>query len=83
MPMNCPSCGRPLASGAKCIYCGQGSQVRRREELQIPKGTVPERGGGSSFPWGKIVMLLVLAGAVAACFLHPGLNAKIRSLIPF
>ena len=82
MPMSCPSCGRPLASGARCVYCGQGTQFKRREELQIPKGTVPGR-GGSSFPWGKIVMLLVAAGAVAACFLHPGLNAKIRSLIPF
>ena len=79
--MSCPSCGRPLASGAKCVYCGQGTQVRQQQQLQIPKGTVPERRG--SFPWGKLLMLLVVAGAVAACFLHPGLNAKIRSLIPF
>ena len=83
MPMSCPSCGRPLASGAKCIYCGQGTQFKKKDQLQIPKGTVPERGKGSSFPWGKILLLLLLAGAVAACFLHPELNAKIRSLIPF
>ena len=80
--MSCPSCGRPLASGAKCVYCGQGTQVRQQQQLQIPKGTVPER-RRSSFPWGKILILLILGGAVAACFLHPELNAKIRSLIPF
>ena len=80
MPTTCTSCGRPLASGAKCIYCGQGTKVQKREELQIPEGTVRKR--SSSFPWGKILFLLLLAGAVVAGFLHPELNAKIRSLIP-
>jgi hypothetical protein len=80
--MNCPSCGRALAAGArKCVFCGDGTQFKRREQLQIPKGTIPQR--KSSFPWGKLILLLFLAGAVAACFLHPELNAKIRSLIPF
>lgn len=80
--MNCPSCGRALAAGAqKCVFCGQGTQFKRREELQIPKGTLKER--KSSFPWGKLIVLAILAGAVAAAFLHPDLNAKIRSLIPF
>jgi hypothetical protein len=81
--MNCPSCGRAIASGAKCVFCGHGNTYKRQEQLAIPKGTVPERGGGSSFPWGKLVVVLILAGAVAACFLHPELNAKIRSLINF
>jgi len=81
--MDCISCGRPLASGARCVYCGQGTKVMPREQLQIPEGTVPRRGGaGSGLPWGKILFFLILAGAVAACFLHPELNAKIRSLIP-
>ena len=79
--MNCPSCGRALASGAKCVYCGQGTQFKKKDPLQIPKGTLPER-RKSGFPWGKILLLLLVAGAVAACFLHPELNAKIRSLIP-
>jgi len=79
--MNCPSCGRVLASGARCVFCGQGTKFQPKPQLQIPKGTIPERRG--SFPWGKILFFLILAGAVAACFLHPELNAKIRSLIPF
>jgi len=81
--MDCISCGRPLASGARCVYCGQGTKVQPREQLQIPEGTVPQRGGsGGGLPWGRILFFLILAGAVAACFLHPELNAKIRSLIP-
>jgi hypothetical protein len=80
--MNCPSCGRALASGAKCIFCGHGSQFKPKQQLQIPKGTIPER-RGTSIPWGKILLFLILAGAVAAGFLHPELNAKIRSLINF
>ena len=78
--MNCPSCGRALASGAKCVYCGQGTQFRKKEQLQIPEGTV---GRKSSFPWGKILFFLILAGAVATCFRHPELNARIRSLLNF
>jgi hypothetical protein len=80
--MNCPSCGRALASGAKCVFCGHGTKVQQKQQLQIPKGTVPQR-RGSSFPWGKLLLFLILAGGVAACFLHPELNAKIRSLIKF
>ncbi|RPH48179.1 MAG: hypothetical protein EHM91_04665 [Planctomycetota bacterium] len=78
--MDCPSCGRPLATGAKCVYCAHGTQFQRKETLTIPEGTV----GGhrrAPFPWGRLLFFLILAGAVAACFLHPDLNAKIRSLI--
>jgi hypothetical protein len=78
--MNCPSCGRILANNAKCVYCGQGTQVRKREELQIPEGTTKRPAAG--FPWGRLVVFLILGGAVAAAFLHPELNAKIRALIP-
>lgn len=80
--MNCPSCGRAIATGAKCVFCGQGNTYKPKQQLAIPKGTVPER-RGPGFPWGKLLILLILAGAVAACFLHPELNAKIRSVIPF
>jgi hypothetical protein len=80
--MNCPSCGRALATGAqKCVFCGHGTTFKRKDPLPIPKGTVSKR--KSAFPWGTLILVLVLGGAVAACFLHPELNAKIRSLIPF
>jgi hypothetical protein len=79
--MDCPSCGRPLANNAKCVYCGHGTQFKRREELKVPEGTLPQR-KRSSIPWGRLVVFLILAAAVAAAFLHPELNAKIRSLIP-
>jgi len=80
--MDCPSCGRVLAKNAKCVYCGQGTQFKRREELQIPEGTLPER-RRSSVPWGGIVVVLVVGGLIAACYLHPGIHAIIRSLFPF
>ena len=79
--MNCPSCGRVLASGAKCVYCGQGTQFKKREELKVPEGSTKRP--AASFPWGRLVVFLILAGAIAAAFLNPSLNAKIRSLIPF
>ena len=78
--MDCPSCGRPLAKGAKCVYCAHGNTFKRQETLTIPEGTVGGR-RKEAFPWGRLVFFLILAGAVAACFLHPGLNSKIRSLI--
>lgn len=82
MGMNCPSCGRALAAGAqKCVFCGNGTQFKRREPLQVPEGTLPQR--KASFPWGKWLALLVVAGAVTAAFLHPELNARIRSWLPF
>jgi len=80
--MDCPSCGRPIATGARCVYCGHGTKVQPREQLQIPEGTLPER-RRSSTSWGGIVVFLVVVGLVAACFLHPGINAIIRSLFPF
>jgi len=79
--MNCPSCGRVLANNAKCVYCGQGTQFKKREELQIPEGTTKPR-PSQGFPWGRLVVFLILAGAIAVAFLHPELNAKIRALIP-
>ena len=73
-------CGRTLAQGAKCIYCAHGNTFQRKETLTIPEGTVGGHRAGS-FPWDRLLFFLILAGAVAACFLHPELNAKIRSLI--
>ena len=79
--MNCSSCGRTLASGARCVYCAQGTQFQRKEQLTIPEGTVGTHRGKPSFPVGRLLFFLILAAAVAACFLHPGLNSKIKSLI--
>ena len=79
--MNCPQCNRPIATGAKCVYCGHGTQVRKREELQLPEEDRKPR--KVPFNWGRLIVFLILAAAVAAAFLHPELNAKIRSLIRF
>ena len=75
---NCSSCGRVLASGAKCVYCGQGTQIRKREELQVPEGALPPR--KEPFPWGRVawIVILVVAGIVAY---KAGLVAKVLSLI--
>lgn len=80
--MNCPDCSRPLAAGArKCVYCGHGTQVRTKPTMNIPKGppSKPRRG---QLPWGRILLVLLLAGAAAAALLHPELNAKLKSLLP-
>ncbi len=81
--MNCPQCGRAIATGAKCVYCGQGTQFKRREELQLPQSEEPRAQRKTPFNWGRLIVILILAGVVAAAFLHPELNAKIRSLVRF
>jgi hypothetical protein len=83
MAMSCPSCGRPLASGAKCVYCGQGTQFKRQEQLAIPKGTTkaPKRSFG--FPWKTILVLLVLGGLAMTVARNPEWLAKFRELIKF
>jgi hypothetical protein len=80
--MDCPQCGRAIASGAKCVYCGRGTQFKKREELQIPQDDTraPRK---VPFNWGRLIVVLILAAAVAAAFLHPGLNAKLKALISF
>ena len=77
--MDCPGCGRPLATGAqKCVYCAHGTKFRPKEQLAIPKGTLTER--GRSTPWGRwFLVLLVLAGAVV--WFTPSLREKIQPLI--
>ena len=76
--MNCHSCGRALAGGARrCVYCGQGTEFRPREQLAIPKGTLPER--KSAFPWRAIVGALLLAALVVLA-LQPGVQAWAKGL---
>jgi hypothetical protein len=81
MPMTCPSCGRPLASGAKCVYCGQGTQFRRREQLVIPKGATKAPGKSFGFVWKTILILLILGGIAVAVYQNPEWQAKLRELI--
>ncbi len=70
--MNCPQCGRALATGArKCVYCAQGTSFKRREELAVPREAMAPRKSG--FPWGKLVLVLAIAAAVVVC-----LNPKVK-----
>ena len=62
MPMNCPSCGRALATGAKCIYCAQGTQVKRKEQLVVPKGSTKPPKKSFGIPWKTILVRTVADG---------------------
>ena len=77
--MNCPGCGRPLATGAqKCVYCAHGTKFRPKEQLAIPAGTVPEH--KNSIAWGRwFLILLVIAGVIV--WFTPSLHEKIQPLI--
>ncbi|HLY08847.1 MAG TPA: hypothetical protein VKW04_05995 [Planctomycetota bacterium] len=83
MPMNCPSCGRPLASGAKCVYCAHGSQFKKREVLAVPQGTTKAPRKSFGIPWKTILVLLILGGVAAAVWHHPEWQAQFRALIKF
>ncbi len=78
--MNCPSCGRALATGARqCVYCAQGTKFKPKAQLVIPKGTVPERSGG--FRWGRWLLLLIVVGGGAMAWFTPPIRAQIQPLI--
>ena len=83
MAMTCPSCGRALASGAKCIYCAQGSTFKRKEQLAVPQGSTKAPGRTFAVPWKTILVLLLLGGAAAAVYHNPEWLAKFRELIKF
>ncbi|HEV3029675.1 MAG TPA: hypothetical protein VG457_19005 [Planctomycetota bacterium] len=83
MAMTCPSCGRPLASGAKCVYCGQGSQFKRKEQLVIPQGTTKPTKKSFGIPWKTLLVLLILGGVAMAVARNPEWLEKFRELIKF
>ena len=83
MPMSCPSCGRALATGAKCIYCAQGTQVKRKEQLVVPKGSTKPPKKSFGIPWKTILVLLVLGGIAYAVHSNPEWQAKFKELIRF
>ena len=81
--MSCPSCGRALATGAKCVYCAQGTQVKRQAQLAVPKGSTKPTNKGFSFPWKTILVLLLLGGIATAVYKNPEWQSKVRELIKF
>ncbi len=79
--MNCPTCGRALtASAGRCVYCGQGTRVRAREQLSVPEGTLPGL-RRRAFPWGRLVAVVLLGGIAAVAYFHPEARAAIKSFI--
>lgn len=81
--MNCPSCGRTLAQGAKCVYCAQGTQIKRQPQLAVPKGSTKAPTKSFGFPWKTILVLLLLGGIATAVYKNPEWQSKVRELIKF
>lgn len=78
--MDCPACGRPLATGAKkCVYCAQGSTYKQREQLAVPQGTVPERGRGG-IAWGRWILVALVVAGVLAC-MTPSVRVHLQPII--
>jgi uncharacterized membrane protein YvbJ len=78
--MNCPSCGRSLATGAqKCSYCGHGTTFRPKQQLNIPKGTVPEHKKSSHF--GRWILIIIVIAGVAAWFTPAIRNNYLQPLV--
>jgi hypothetical protein len=83
MAMTCNSCGRPLASGAKCVYCGGGTQFKRKEQLAVPRGTTKAPSKSFGIPLKTILVLLILGGIATAVYKNPEWLTKFRELIKF
>lgn len=84
MPASCPSCGRALATGAKCVYCaGGGTAFKKKEQLVVPKGTTKAPKRGFAVPWKTIFVLLLIGGAAYAVYSNPEWMAKFKELIKF
>lgn len=82
MPMTCPSCGRGLASGAKCLFCGPG-QIKKQYTLDVPKGSTRPPKKSIAIPWKTIFVLLLLGGGAFFVSKNPEWMAKIKELIKF
>jgi hypothetical protein len=77
MAMNCPQCGRPLATGARtCVYCAQGNTYKRKEQLAVPKGTTEHR---KSLHLGRWILLALVVAGVLAC-LTPSIRVHLQPL---
>jgi hypothetical protein len=77
--MNCPQCGRALATGARqCVYCAHGTKVRPREQLAVPREAMAPR--KSAFPWGKLIIVGVILAAVVVC-LNPAVKPHLKPVI--
>jgi hypothetical protein len=80
MPMTCPSCGRNLATGAKCLFCGPGT-VRQQPQLAVPKGSTRPPKKSFSMPWRTLIVGLIIAAIGFAVLRHPEWVEKIKALI--
>jgi uncharacterized membrane protein YvbJ len=77
--MDCPQCGRPLATGARqCVYCAHGTKARPREQISVPRSAMAPRKGG--IPWRPIIIVAVIIGAFLVC-MHSAVKPHLQPLI--
>jgi len=75
--VNCPNCGRSLATGARqCVYCARGTGVKGSAPI-VRTGAPPAPKGGL-FKW--VVLAFLLLGLAAGLGL-PGVRAEIKKLV--
>ena len=76
--MNCPQCGRALATGARqCVYCAGGTKARPREQLAIPRSAMAPRKSG--IPWRPIFIFGAIIVGFLVC-MHPKVKVHLQPL---